>query len=122
MSRHDNYIDILIFVRLPGRMVEIVPPPLALQRSGTPGDCDDHARFRGLGSVNSFLSCPDRCYSEVTNTLLIHCSTGASWPVVIIGPVQPPLRIASSSGGLTPPSVVSSGGSPVEIFENPYQN
>ena len=73
-------------------MVEIVPPPFALQLSGTLGDSDGHARFRGLGSVNSFLSCPDRCYSDRTDTLLTRCSTGASWSVVIIAAAQPPLR------------------------------
>ena len=76
-------------------MVEIVPPPLALQRSGSLGDSDGHAGFCGLGSVNLFQSCPDRYYSEPRDTLLTGCSTGASkpsWPVVIIGAAQPPLR------------------------------
>ena len=66
----------MTFAMLPGRMVEIVPPPPALQRSGSAGGRLVHVGFGGRGPVNLFLSCSDRCYSERTDTLLAGCSSG----------------------------------------------
>ena len=79
-------------------MVEIVPPPLRFQRSGGAWDWSRDVRFRGLGSVKTFLEWSDRYYTEVTYTLLDrYWHTAARvlvgpWTMVIIAAAQPPLR------------------------------
>ena len=67
---------------LPGRMVEAVCQSLRFQRSGTAGDCLGHARIHGETSGDGPPAWSERCYSEVTHTLLAGCSStaGASWP------------------------------------------